>query len=236
MYGPQTNSCLTSKNTSYLFCFQDPNKLSTTEALPVTVEHNSATQICMCSLDNISHYYCDILNISKEVFPGATLSFAMATLHNGELVPRVITANLQNDPLLDSISSSVLIGDLQMTQRSCTQLNYTLLSYRSTEIITVTLVDNTVLHPLNVLAHILSYPLGFSIQSTSPACDCIPQLAQLGVTCNIQDQTFGHTGNVWIGMYNDSSSNNFDAFYTLIYSSSCPYCNLGYNVRMVIED
>ena len=238
MYGPQTNSCLKSQNTSYLFSFQDPNKLSTTEALPITVEHNSATQICMCSLDNISHYYCDILNISKEVFPGATLSFAMATLHNGELVPRAITANLQNDPLLDNTSSSVLIGDLQMTQRSCTQLNYTLLSYRSTEIITVTLVDNTVLHPLNVLAHILSCPLGFSIQSTSPTCDCIPQLSQLGVTCNIQDQTFGHTGNVWIGMYNDSSSNNFDAFYILIYSSSCPfdYCNLGYNVRMVIED
>lgn len=50
MYGPKTNSCLTSENTAYLFSFQDPNKVSTT--LPVTVEHNSATQICTCSLDN----------------------------------------------------------------------------------------------------------------------------------------------------------------------------------------
>jgi predicted outer membrane repeat protein len=236
MYGPETNSCLTSEDTAYLFNFQDPDKLSTT--LPVTVGPKTATHICMCSLDNTPNY-CDILkNVPKEVFPGATLSFAVAILHNGELVPRAITANLNS---LNNVSTSVLIGGLQMTQRSCTHLNYTLLSYRSTEIITLTLTDDSMVHPLNILAHILSCPLGFSIQTTSPTCDCIPQLAQLGVACNIQDQTFGHPGNIWIGtiLYNDSSSNNFesDAFDTLIYCSSCPfdYCNLGY-IRIVLED
>ena len=230
LYGSGVNSCLTNKDTADMFNFQDPNKLST--KLPV--EHESATQVCVCSLDNTPN--CDTLNVSKKVFPGAMLSFTVATLDDGELVPRAITANLQNDHSLDNISTNVLIGGLQMTQRSCTHLNYTLLSYSSTEIILLTVVDYSMVRPLNVFVHILSCPLGFSIQVTSPKCDCIPQLAQLDVACNIQDQTFEHAGNVWIGMYNDSSHNGSDAFHTLI-SSSCPfdYCKLGY-VRMVLED
>ena len=231
MYGSGVNSCLTNKDTAYMFSFQDQSKLST--VLPV--ERESATQVCMCSLDNMPN--CNALNVSMEVFPGATLSFMVATVDKGELVQRAITANLQSDHSLgNNISTSVLIGDLQMTQRSCTYLHYTLLSYSSTEIILLSVVDYSMMHPLSVFVHILSCPLGFSIKVTSPKCDCIPQLAQLDVVCNIQDQTFEHTGNIWIGMNNDSHSNSSDAFHTLI-SSSCPfdYCKLDY-IRMVLED
>ena len=180
---------------------------------------------------------CDVLNISKEVFPGAMLSLSIATLYEGELVSRAITANLQSDLSLGNASTSVLIGGLQMTQRSCTHLNYTFLSYSSTEIIKLTMVDYAMDHQLNVLIHILSCPLGFSIQATSPKCDCIPQLAQLGVACNIQDQTFEHAGNVWIGTYNDSSHNSSESDVLHTLSSTCPFdfCNVGY-VRMVLED
>ena len=233
LYGSRTviSSCLTNNDMAEMFCFHDPEKTSTT--LPV--ERESATQVCMCSLDNTPN--CDVLSASKEVFPGAMLTFTIATVDNGEMIPKAVIAKLQNDHSVDNVSTSSLTGDLQMTHRSCTHLNYTLLSYSTTEIITLTVVDYSMVRPLNFFIHLLSCPLGFSIQTASPKCDCIPQLTQLGVACNIQDQTFERIVNVWIGVHNNYSSPNNSDTYHILMSSTCPfdYCNLGY-VRMTLED
>ena len=192
------DSCFTNNDTATtMFIFQDQKKLSTT--LSLTSELESKTRVCMCSSVNIPN--CETVNVLLEVFPGAVLSLPVATLDNDEMVARAVTAELQNDLSYDNVSSSLLGGHLQMTQKSCTQLNYTLSSQSTSEIMTLTIADysRSMVNPLKVFVHLLPCPLGFSIQHASSKCDCIPLLTQLGVACNIQDQTFEHYGSIWIG-------------------------------------
>ena len=230
VYGPEeiVTSCLLDTETASLFNFQDLKKLSVASLLD-----SESTEICQC-YNNTPN--CDEYISSKHIYPGGTLSLEITTLgYNGEMIPRIINAKLQQNK---NASSSLLTGGLQMTRNTCTSLNYTLLSNSTKETIILTVVQYNIVHPLTYLVHLLPCPVGFSIQKNSPECDCIPQLSQLGVDCFIDDQTFEHNGNIWIGMNNDFvDPNNTDTSPHVLISSACPlgYCGIGH-VRMALED
>ena len=80
-------------------------------------------------------------------------------------------------------------------------------------------------NPVYVNISILPCPVGFMVTSDPPfKCDCNQLLQQIpGVHCNIQHQTFGRSGLVWVGMIsNDNTTTG-----TIAASQYCPlnYCN-----------
>ena len=79
--------------------------------------------------------------------------------------------------------------------------------------------------PVYVNISILPCPVGFMLTSDPPfKCDCNQLLQQMpAVHCNIQHQTFGRSGLVWVGMIsNDNTTTG-----TIAASQYCPlnYCN-----------
>ena len=80
-------------------------------------------------------------------------------------------------------------------------------------------------NPVYVNISILPCPVGFMLTSDPPfKCNCNQLLQQMpGVHCNIQHQTFGRSGLVWVGMVsNDNTTTG-----TIAASQYCPlnYCN-----------
>ena len=91
--------------------------------------------------------------------------------------------------------------------------------------------------PIYITISVLPCPLGFLLKSDPPfKCDCNQLLQQIpGVYCDIQTQTFGRSGMVWVGMtHGDNGSNG-----TVVASQYCPlnYCNKkGGNVTLANPD
>ena len=84
---------------------------------------------------------------------------------------------------------------------------------------------------------ILPCPVGFMLTTEPPfKCDCNQLLQEIhGVHCNIQHQTFGRSGPVWVG----TTQNNNGTNGTLAASNYCPinYCNRqDINVTLVKPD
>ena len=91
--------------------------------------------------------------------------------------------------------------------------------------------------PVYVNISILPCPVGFMLSSDPPfKCDCNQLIQQIpGVHCNIQHQTFGRSGLVWVGMV----SNDNTTIGTIAASQYCPlnYCNSFYrNVSLTKSD
>ena len=92
-------------------------------------------------------------------------------------------------------------------------------------------------NPIYITISVLPCPLGFLLKSDPPfKCDCNQLLQQIpGVYCDIQTQTFGRSGMVWVGMtHGDNGSNG-----TVVASQYCPlnYCNKkGGNVTLANPD
>ena len=91
--------------------------------------------------------------------------------------------------------------------------------------------------PVYVSISILPCPVGFMLTSNPPfKCDCNQLLQQIpGVHCNIQHQTFGRSGLVWVGMI----SNDNTTIGTIAASKYCPmnYCNsVDRNVSLTKSD
>ena len=230
VYG-SIDSCIKNNDTAAIFKFRDLEKLST--SLSSTFKVN----LCMCNLNNTLD--CNENNKSINVFSGGKFFLMIAVIYNsGDIIPSVISAKLQTETHYGTNTTILLNGDLQMTKRSCTTMNFTISSNATTEILTLSVVDYSMVQPLHYVVHLLPCPAGFSVQKNSTECKCVPEIVNLGVVCNIDDQTFEHNGNIWIGTYNDSAvlSNDTDMIHALI-SSTCPYgyCKLG-RLRHTLED
>lgn len=229
IYAPRelTDPCASSSETAHnvIFNIQDESQsFENLSSLPV------AKEICMC-YDNKPK--CKMQNVSITVAPGSTFNLQVATVnYKGETVPSVVSAKVENEDFLSNSSS--IIDEFQMTQHHCTNLKYILFSYNPVERVTMYVVDYSAAHPLNFFIDLLPCPSGFTIlQETSPRCDCIPQLHQLGITCRIDDKTFQIKGDVWIGTSGMSDKNSsLDSLQnnSILYSSSCPfgYCIEGF--------
>ena len=183
----------------------------------------------MC-VDNEPKY--EIQNASIHVVPGKTFFVQVAVVnYKREIVPSVISVDVESDSFVSNSSS--IIGKFQITQHHCTSLKYTLFSYNPVEKITLSVVDYSAARALNIIAYLLPCPVGFTIlQETSPRCDCIPQLHRLGITCQVDNEIFQFSSNVWIGTsgYISDKENSSLANDSVLYSSSCPfgYCIEGF--------
>jgi hypothetical protein len=240
VYGPRqlTDPCTSSNETTHsiIFNIQDGSQsFVSLSSLHVPV----AKEMCICKNNKLK---CDMQNISIAVAPGSIFGLQIATVnYKREIIPSVVSVKVENEDFLSNSSS--ITGEFQTTQYHCTNLNYTLFSYNPVEMVTMSIVDYSAAHPLNFLIILLPCPLGFTIlQQTSPRCDCIPQLHQLGITCHIDDEIFQIIdSDVWIGTSDTSDKNSTirisNDSIRLIYSSSCPfgYCIEGFK-RISLDD
>ena len=230
-----TDPCTSSNGTIHniMFNIQDESQL-----FPRLSSQTVAKEICVCVN---SKPKCEIQYISINVIPGRTFDVQVATVnYKGEIVPSVVSVSIENEGFISNSSS--IIGEFQTTQYHCTNLNYILLSYNPVERVTMSVVDYSAARPINFLAHLLPCPVGFAIlQETSPRCDCIPQLHQLGITCQIDNETFQINSDVWIGTSamsdKENTSDSMQNDSKILFSSRCPfgYCIKGFK-RISLDD
>ena len=86
-------------------------------------------------------------------------------------------------------------------------INNTLRYYYETQAVKPLVYSNS---PVYVNISILPCPPGFMLTSHSPfRCDCNSLLQQMhGIQCNIQEQTIGRSGLLWVGMIQDDNGIN----------------------------
>ena len=189
-------------------------------------------RLCFCNKTLLPN--CSIYKIDKEPFPGQEFFFYGLTVGQKEgSAPGTVIASLQNDD-----SHLANLQDSQLTQQSCTRLNYTVFSNYSLEVIILTVQHSD----LNIGAHSIpsievdvvfkQCPLGFSIADKPPyKCTCVDTLAAHDIVCDINEQTIRRVVPNWIGYdYQiESDGNKTDEVVSgIVFLNHCPfdYCKM----------
>ena len=100
----------------------------------------------------------------------------------GVVLARAVTSNTT------SILREVHLA--QESKRSCTRLQYIILSISQYE--AIQLFPSGISRPsifANINVTLLACPSGFTLQNGTSKCDCHPLLNEYNVTCNIDNQT-----------------------------------------------
>ena len=177
-------------------------------------------RLCMCS-DNVPD--CSNSSIAVQVFPGQALQVSATALgqRNGGTAAVIRVELLRNNIEFRQLEYT------QRTNRTCTNLHYTILS--------LTQVDEDIGDEMTLSAEglclsegrslvfdvkVLPCPPGF--QQLDQVCMCNERLNDFITTCNIDSQTLlrPHGAEFWVGYDSDSQD--------LILNSQCPfdYCTL----------
>jgi len=191
-------------------------------------------RVCIC---NNSTPECHMTSMAVDpIFPGQ--SFSISTVVVGEQRGTVAGSVFASFLPLNSIQPQLEAGEdtKGVTQPHCTELEYTIFSTNTKEVLvlttfnreeSITVNENTALFsfrefPFYVHISLLPCPAGFSIMETSAKCDCSQFVLQLpGVSCNIKDQTIHRSGLVWLGSIKDENQ-------TVENVITAKYCPLNY--------
>lgn len=179
-------------------------------------------QLCFC-VDEVPQ--CDINNWEMDSFPGEVLTVSSVAV--GDLngtVPGVATAYTVKDPFNDNQQEAQQLGTV------CGNLEYHVYGREQSlvKFYLQTSYEQTV-RPTDVVILTLSVtlktcPTGFeqSNKTARQICHCVSFLDSIGITCNINDQSFQTVGQVWIGFYNETEQ--------ILAHESCPLGNCYSNV------
>ena len=208
----------------------EPNTLSKIASDPI--------RVCIC---NESKPDCRTFSISTDpIFPGQSITVSAVVVGENEVGTvggSVFAIFLQ----LHSIRPHLGTGENAkgVTQRHCNDLDYTIYSRNSEEVLVLTTInreesmfidENTgpisfTEFPVYINITLLPCPPGFTLMETSGRCECSQILLQLpGVSCNTKDQTIHRSGLVWIGSVKDENQ-------TVENVITAKYCPLSYCKR-----
>ena len=174
-------------------------------------------QLCFC-VKGLPQ--CDIKNWKADMFPGKLLTVSSVAV--GDLngtVPGVATAYTTNDPFNDHQQEAQQLGTV------CGNLQYRIYGQEQSlvRLYLQTSYEQTV-RPTDVVVLTLSVtlnrcPTGFeqSNKTVRQRCHCITFLGSVGIACNIDDQSFRTTRQVWIGFHNETEQ--------ILAHESCPLGN-----------
>ena len=177
-------------------------------------------KVCICNQIFTTDHSCSF-EYSIEVYPGQTFRVPAVGVgqynYSSHSVIRATVVNGYNAQL----------GEQQVTQDVnllCKSLTYSLQTLEKSVIIRLVIEtpfssETTLpeLQPTTLTVTILDCPLGFQLYKDTQTCDCLPHLANRGVTCNILDQTVHRSRTMWIG--------NFEG--DIVVHHNCPfdYCD-----------
>ena len=182
----------------------------------------------VCSCQNNKHQPdCSIEEkITVSVFPGQFLSLRLAVVGAGPLVGVVrgaIRAFLDSHEAKLESSQESQISD----KPSCDNYIY---SIYGTENALVTLNLAPEQNFVDILIdsdyflieiYLKECPAGFTFSNKSGSCVCDPRFDRFIVSCDINDQSFVHPVNSWLGFINESSTE-----LAVVFGQNCPlgYC------------
>ena len=204
--------------------FQTIFNITNTEDDPSAIA-SDPYEVCSCQ-NNKHQPDCSREEITVSVFPGQFLSLRLAVVGAGPLVGVVrgaIRASLDShEAKLEPSQESQISG-----KPSCDNYIY---SIYGTENALVTLNLAPEQNFLDILLgmdyffiniHLKECPTGFAFSNRSGSCVCDASFDIFKVSCDINDQSFLHPVNSWLGLINESSTELVVAF-----AYNCPlgYC------------
>ena len=158
--------------------------------------------VCLCTEDN--QLDCNKTYEAISIYPGASFKLkAVVVGQRNGVVPGVVLAKLQET---DGTTVSKM-GELQGSQsvgKQCTQLNYTIYSTNTFEVLFLTpehvrLNVRWYLPPRILNISLLSCPLGFILSNTTCKCECVEILKSRNIKCDINIQMILRPQSMWIG-------------------------------------
>ena len=199
--------------------------------------------VCLCENN---HPYCEIRSTNISLHPGETIAIsAVAVGQRNGVVPGVVVAEFTStsgmqEPL-DSFQKLQAVGNV------CTQLNYTIFSNQSHEVVElhVEKPNRISASPLPLLfITLLPCPPGFALRGSYPKfqCDCVDELFVLHIDCSIDDRTVHRPRNLWIGyhgVHDQLQATNATHSHGVLVHQHCPfdYCrNEEMNIKLNYYD
>ena len=194
----------------------------TEKDLEPSVVTSQPYKVCICTQNFTTEHSCSF-NYSIEVYPGQIFNVpAVGVGQYNYSSPSVIRATVVNG-YNAQLEEQQVTQDVKLLCKNLTYSLKTLVNEKSAVIqlsIEIPFSLETVLpelQPTTLTITILDCPLGFELYKDSRTCDCLPHLANRGVTCNIIEQTVHRSRSMWIG--------NFS--HDIVVHHNCPfdYCD-----------
>ena len=199
---------------------------------------SDSVRVCIC---NNSMPDCQMFSISRDpIFPGQSIVVPAVVVGENEVgtVAGSVFAVFQQ---VNSTRPHLGTGENAkgVTQRHCNDLQYTIYSRNSEEVLILTTINREesmfvdeklgpisfTEFPVYVNITLLPCPPGFALNENPTRCDCSQFLQQLpGVSCNIKDQTIHRSELVWVGSVKDENQTVEDVI-------TAKYCPLNYCKR-----
>ena len=188
----------------------------------ISVISSEPSRVCVCENGQQN---CSLAYISKSVIPGQDITMPVVTVGNrfGAVSGSVFAAFMQKKPgHIYHIAEEDKVTPTSALE--CTDVNYTIASSASSAIVTLTsasvivpYLDRTILdnaianfntsrliheiflsYPVYVNVSFLECPLGSHLNNESHTCDCVRELTENDVSCNILNQTVTLPGGLWV--------------------------------------
>ena len=229
LYGGFVDFCFITISTEQNNYFDSIFKVQNTDDDPTAIS-SDPYRVCPCNgsrpvcgkLCKGSSTHCSSIQVwPVYTYPGALFHVqAVVVGQKDGIVPGVVRATLGN--------TSAVLGDLQQSQatgKSCTTLNYTVYSLHTEE--TITLMTESIPNRLTLIGLIinvtlLNCPWGFTLTGAPPKCDCVDELRNHNITCNITTQTITRPPPLWIGYYH-SGNNTEPPVEGVLVHDHCPF-------------
>ena len=221
IYGGSLENCFMKANRAPLKSSLFWSTFNITERnLGPSVVASQPYKVCICNQSFTTDHSCSF-EYSKEVYPGQTFHVpAVGVGQYNYSSLSVIRATIVN-------GYNAQLGEQQVTQEVnllCKNLTYSLQTLETSVVIRLSIetqfsseIALPKLQPATLTVTVLDCPLGFKLYKDTQTCNCLPHLANRGVTCNILDQTVHRSRTMWIG--------NFEG--DIVVHHNCPfdYCD-----------
>ena len=173
-------------------------------------------RVCKC-IDNLPN--CSITHYYHEIFPGETLTIEVVAVGQrfGTVVAVVKPTFVMQDSSSDHIVGKVTnIQTVQVVQRSCTTLQYTVMSLNNQEELQITpfeeiapIFDPALLkdhpdydllfQPFSINFKMKKCPIGFLFDKHNHACICSPSIIAHDLSCDFSTYRIVRNAQDWIG-------------------------------------
>ena len=169
-----------------------------------SVISSSPYQVCLCTSGSVG----DECKTSehREAYPGEIIMLSAATTgqYRGAS-PAIVRSTVKT--LANEAWELGQRQEIQALGRKCGNLSYLILTLARYVEVHLQVESSQGSQQLSSMLSITfkDCPLGFELSEIRPyVCICAPHLAESGVRCNIDTQTFQYQGNSWIGKQSDN--------------------------------
>ena len=189
-----------------------------------TAISSNPTRVCFCENDSAE---CDLKTKNMSVSPGESFKVNASTVGQryGNTSGIIIAQFFSN-------THQVWLGPNEETQNvglNCTELSYSVNSVKEDIAVNLSLYVKTSSYSVgytSIAIHITACPLGFTLDTKTCKCKCVPALHSQRINCNAEDHSILIPPGLWAGYNTHNNSNISTSYSERIVVKSCPhmYC------------